>query len=92
MEDINNEMINMLTQKIGTMFNPLIQETHTSYQALTNQMGRIADFFGAPLVQNTLMPQNYNPRPIQIPAERPNNGVYKPNTTICCQTTTTRRV
>jgi len=48
MEDTNDEMVNMLTQQIGTVFNPLIQQTHNSYQTLTDQMGRIADFFGAP--------------------------------------------
>jgi len=30
MEDTNHEMVNMLTQKIGTVFNPLIQQTHNS--------------------------------------------------------------
>jgi len=38
-------------------------------------MGRIADFFGAPLVQNRLVPQNQNIRLSQIPVERLNNGV-----------------
>jgi hypothetical protein len=32
MEDTNHEMVNMLTQQIGTLFNPLIQQTHNSYQ------------------------------------------------------------
>ena len=30
MEDTNHEMVNMLTQKIGMVFNPLIQQTHNS--------------------------------------------------------------
>jgi hypothetical protein len=38
-------MVNMLTQQIGTIFNPFIQNTSQSYQALATQMGRIADFF-----------------------------------------------
>ena len=65
----------MLTQQIGTMFNPLIKQTHNSYQTLTDQMGRIADLFGAPPTQNRPMPQNQNQRPVQMPGERLNNGV-----------------
>jgi len=37
-------------------------------------MGQIADFIGAPPVQNRSMPQNLNPRPIQIPVEILNIG------------------
>jgi len=48
MEESNHEMVNLLTQKIGTVYNPLIQNTNQSYQALATQMGRIAYFF-APL-------------------------------------------
>ena len=48
MDDSNHDMVNMLTQQIGTVFNPLIQNTNQSYQLLANQMGRIVDFFGAP--------------------------------------------
>jgi len=76
MEDTNHEMVNMLTQQIGTLFNPLIQQTHNSYQTLTHQMGRIVDFFGAPHVRNRPVPQNQNLRPIQILVERLNNGVH----------------
>ena len=32
MDNGNNDMVNMLTQHIGTMFNPLIQNTNHSYQ------------------------------------------------------------
>jgi len=39
MEDYNHEMVNMLTQQIGTVFNPLITDTHNSYLALSDQMG-----------------------------------------------------
>jgi len=75
MEDTNPEMVNMLTQQIGTVFNPLIQQTHNSYQTLTDQMRRIANFFGAPRIQKRPMPQNQSQRPVQIPVERLNNGV-----------------
>jgi hypothetical protein len=35
MDESNHEMVNFLTQQIGTMFNPLIRDTNRSYQALT---------------------------------------------------------
>jgi len=75
MEDTNHEMVNMLIQQIGKVFNPLIQQTHNSYQTLTNQMGWIADFFGTPPIQNRPVPQNQNQRPVQIPVEILNNGI-----------------
>ena len=45
MDESNHEMVNLLTQQIGTVFNPLIQTTNQGYQALATQMGRIVDFF-----------------------------------------------
>jgi hypothetical protein len=47
-DESNHEMVNLLTHQIGTVFNPLIQNTNDSYQMLAYQMGRIADFFGTP--------------------------------------------
>ncbi|KAK2422316.1 hypothetical protein QL285_032860 [Trifolium repens] len=69
MDESNHDMVNMLTQQIGTVFNPLIQNTNQSYQLLANQMGRIADFFGAPQV-----PQIQNVVPLQI-VQAPNNAI-----------------
>jgi hypothetical protein len=48
MDESNHEMVNLLTQQMSTVFNPLIQNTNDSYQMLAHQMGRIADFFGTP--------------------------------------------
>jgi len=45
MDDSNHKMVNLLTQKIGTVFNHLIHNKNQSYQALTTQIGRITDFF-----------------------------------------------
>jgi hypothetical protein len=72
MDDSNHEMVNMLTQQLGTVINPLIQNTNDSYQMLTNQMSRMADFFGAPPIQQQPI------RPIQVQApvqetQMPNN-------------------
>ncbi|WJX45972.1 hypothetical protein P8452_32814 [Trifolium repens] len=74
MDESNHDMVNMLTQQIGTVFNPLIQNTNQSYQLLANQMGRIADFFGAPQVPNQQVPQIQNAVPLQI-AQAPNNAI-----------------
>ncbi|KAK2435120.1 hypothetical protein QL285_020199 [Trifolium repens] len=74
MDDSNHDMVNMLTQQIGTVFNPLIQNTNQSYQLLANQMGRIADFFGAPQVPNQQVPQIQNIVSLQI-AQAPNNAI-----------------
>jgi len=69
MEDSNHEMVNQVTQQIGTIINPLIRDTNNSYQALSAQMERIANFFGAPPVRNMSVPQNQNARKVEIPAE-----------------------
>jgi len=74
MEDSNHEMVNILTQQIGTVFNPLIRDTHNTYLALSDQMGRIADFFGAPPRQNVQIPQVQNPRLVEMPVNGPNDG------------------
>ncbi|KEH16963.1 hypothetical protein MTR_0059s0080 [Medicago truncatula] len=60
-DESNHEMVNLLTQEIGTVFNPLIRDTNRSYQALTTQMGRIKDFL---LLHNMpqLVPQ---PQPVE---------------------------
>lgn len=47
MDENNHEMFNMLAQKIGIMFNPMIQNTNHSYQQLATKMPQIIDFFGA---------------------------------------------
>jgi len=75
MEDSNHEMVNQLTQQIGTIINPLIRDTNNSYQALSAQMEQIAKFFRAPPVRNTSVPQNQNAREAKIPVEVVDNQV-----------------
>jgi len=75
MEDSNHEMGNQVTQQIGTIINPLIQDTNNSYQALSAQMERIANFFGAPPVRNIPVAQNQNAREGEIPVEVVDNQV-----------------
>jgi len=58
MEETNHEMVNMVTQQIGVVINPLIQDSNRSYQALFVQMEQMADFFGAPAARNVPTPRN----------------------------------
>ena len=51
MNERSHVMDNTLTRKIGIVFNLLIQNMNDSYQQLTTQMSRIADFFDALQVQ-----------------------------------------
>ncbi|XP_050898024.1 uncharacterized protein LOC127104928 [Lathyrus oleraceus] len=51
MNESNHDMVNTITQQMGTIFNPLIQNTNQSYQQLATQINRIVDFFGAPPAQ-----------------------------------------
>jgi len=48
----------MVTQQIGVVINPLIQDSNRSYQALSIQMERMADFLGAPSTRSVPTPQN----------------------------------
>jgi len=59
-------MVNMLTQQIGTMFNPMIQNTNQSYQMLVTYVGRI-EYFVSPV-------QPQNNRPLQISEWANNQG------------------
>lgn len=51
MDESNHEMIHMLTQQMGTILRPLIQDSTQSYQKLATQMTRIGDFLWAPRAQ-----------------------------------------
>src|ERR1044072_1636782 len=56
MDESNNDIVNILTQQIGDVFNPLITNSNNFYQLLAQQMSRIADFLGAPLPPNHALP------------------------------------
>ncbi|KEH16546.1 hypothetical protein MTR_0151s0020 [Medicago truncatula] len=75
MEETNHEMVNLVTQQVGTVINPLIQDTNNSYQALSLQMERIANFLGAPPVRITTVPQNANIGQRENPIEEQVNQV-----------------
>jgi len=77
MEDSNHERVNMVTQQIGTIINPLIRDTNNSYQAMSTQMERISNFFGAPPARNIPVPQNLNARPIETPTDGQVNQVLE---------------
>lgn len=48
MDESNHEMVHMLTQQMGSILRPLVQDSMQSYQQLATQMTRIRDFLGAP--------------------------------------------
>lgn len=64
MEKSNHEMVHMLTQQIGVVLRPLIQNSTQSYQLLATQMTRIGDFLGAPRAQfrHNFPPENPVPQ------------------------------
>src|SRR3954467_11426722 len=62
MDESNHEMGNALTQQMGTVFTPMINNTNQSYEILAGQMARIADFFGAPPQPNFSTAQVSNTR------------------------------
>lgn len=64
MDESNHKMVHMLTQQIGTVLRPLIQNSTQSYQQLATQMTRIGNFLGAPRVQvrHNFLPENLVPQ------------------------------
>jgi len=69
MEESNHEMVNMVTQQIGTVINLLIRDTNTSYQMLSAQMERIANYFGTPPTRNSPVSQETTTS-VEVPTER----------------------
>lgn len=67
MDESNLEIVNTLTQQMGTIFNPLITNANKTYKLLANQMGRIADSFGTPQVLIRPTPQISNVRHVEMP-------------------------
>lgn len=47
-DESNHEIVHILAQKIGIIFNPLIQNTTQRNQQMAAQMTRIVDLFGVP--------------------------------------------
>lgn len=75
MDESNLEMVNTLTQQMGSTFNHLITNTNQTYELLANQMGRISDFFGTPQVLARPIPQISKIRQV----ETPKNGMAQVN-------------
>jgi hypothetical protein len=80
MDEANHEMANLVTQQMGAVINPLIRETNNSYQALSAQMERIADFFGAPAARDRPVTRNPNVGSVENPAVSQNNQVPETQT------------
>lgn len=48
MDESNHEMVQMLTQTLATVLNPLIQNTTQSNQQMTTQVAQMSKFLGIP--------------------------------------------
>ncbi|KAK2384605.1 hypothetical protein QL285_071934 [Trifolium repens] len=87
MDESNHDMVNALTQQIGTVFNPMLQTANDNYLLLANQMGMMADLFGAPDAPNNQRVPRANPeiqpevqaQPLRIEREQPEQGVVLVN-------------
>jgi hypothetical protein len=77
MEGTNHEMVNLATQQMSAVINPLIGDINKSYQALSTQIEQITNFFGAPPMRNMPVPQNVNVRPAENLVEEQVNQVPK---------------
>src|SRR4051812_2388097 len=64
-DESNHEMVNALTQQMGTVFTPMINNTNQSYVILAGQMARIAYFFRAPPQPNLSTTQGSNVRGVE---------------------------
>ncbi|XP_050919279.1 uncharacterized protein LOC127136800 [Lathyrus oleraceus] len=51
MDDSNHELVNMLTNQMGTVFNPVIQESAETNRQVANQLTHLCNFLGAPARQ-----------------------------------------
>ncbi|XP_050890253.1 uncharacterized protein LOC127095628 [Lathyrus oleraceus] len=51
MDDSNHELVNMLTNQMGTVFNPVIHESTETNRQVANQLTRLCNFLGAPARQ-----------------------------------------
>ncbi|XP_050875138.1 uncharacterized protein LOC127078750 [Lathyrus oleraceus] len=51
MDDSNHELVNMLTNQMGTVFNNVIQESAKTNRQVANQLTRLCNFLGAPARQ-----------------------------------------
>ncbi|XP_058741295.1 uncharacterized protein LOC131613663 [Vicia villosa] len=48
MDDSNHDFVNMLTNQMGTVFNPIMQESAESNRQVVDQLARLCNFLGEP--------------------------------------------
>ncbi|XP_050895799.1 uncharacterized protein LOC127102475 [Lathyrus oleraceus] len=68
MDDSNHELVNMLTNQMGTVFNPVIQETTETNRQVANQLTRLCNFLGAPARQMTQVVRQTVPVQMEVGA------------------------
>ncbi|XP_050877600.1 uncharacterized protein LOC127081382 [Lathyrus oleraceus] len=68
MDDSNHELVNMLTNQMGTFFNPVIQEFAETNRQVVNQLTRLCNFMGAPPRQTAQVVRQTIPVQVEIGA------------------------
>ena len=82
MDESNMQMVHTLSQTMGEIFQPLIQNTTQTNQMMTAQMARIAEFMGMPtpvqyqnqvveMRENAQQVNPVNPELVEPPREEP---------------------
>ncbi|XP_050895158.1 uncharacterized protein LOC127101751 [Lathyrus oleraceus] len=68
MDDSNHELVNMLTNQMATVFNPVIQESADRNRQVANQLTRLCNFLGAPARQMAQVARQTVPVQMEIGA------------------------
>ncbi|XP_050914599.1 uncharacterized protein LOC127129461 [Lathyrus oleraceus] len=68
MDDNNHELVNMLTNQMGTIFNPVIQDSPETNRQVANQLTRLCNFLGAPARQMAQVVRQVVPVQMEIGA------------------------
>ncbi|XP_050896814.1 uncharacterized protein LOC127103605 [Lathyrus oleraceus] len=68
MDDSNHELVNMLTNQMGTIFNPVIQESAETNRQVANQLTCLCNFLGASARQMAQVVRQTIPVQVEIQA------------------------
>ncbi|XP_050918790.1 uncharacterized protein LOC127136249 [Lathyrus oleraceus] len=66
MDGSNHELVNMLTNQMGIVFNPVIQESAETNRQVANQLTRLCNFLGAPTLQMAQVVRKTIPDQVEI--------------------------
>ncbi|XP_058788296.1 uncharacterized protein LOC131662505 [Vicia villosa] len=69
MDDNNHELVNMLTNQMGTVFNPIVQELTESNRQVVDLLTRLCNYLGAPQTTGRQPPQAHRQVVVHTPTE-----------------------